>query len=292
MGAKVVCLSLTLGLLGWSQAFAQAVIDPEVARGIKQVEDGDFDLAILTLDAATRRLAEVAGQSKVLAQAYVYLGVAYLAKGHETAAKANFREALAQVSDLRLSPDKFPLRVIELFEKAREEVQVRKEAPKPAPSVASGSPPPAKRGGSKKALVIAAGAAAAAGGIALGVGGGSGTSTPVTDVIPGVTSQRTVSFRVGPAKAGAWKAEFSWIEISASIAPPAARTASFVGVLPPTVTMVVFGSGGEKVAEGRVLSESSKIAEWSGSAGMIYNIDVATTCCTVQYELKVTHPAR
>lgn len=37
---------------------AQAQVkDPEVVKGMKALDDGDYDLAIFTLDSATRRLA-------------------------------------------------------------------------------------------------------------------------------------------------------------------------------------------------------------------------------------------
>src|SRR5262245_30796602 len=95
--------------------------DPEVAKGISQVEDGDYDAAILTLDTAARRLAGAPSKTRELSQAYLYLGIAYVGKGHEAAARAKFREALSQIHDLTLNPDKYPPKVIDLFEAAREE---------------------------------------------------------------------------------------------------------------------------------------------------------------------------
>ncbi len=57
-------------------------------KGIRLVDDGDYDAAIFTLDAATRRLAAQSPPSPDLSQAYVYLGIAYLGKGHDAAATA------------------------------------------------------------------------------------------------------------------------------------------------------------------------------------------------------------
>ena len=154
--------------------------DAEVVAGVKQVDDGEYDKAILTLDNAARRLAGDPAKVGDLSQAYLYLGIAYIGKGHEAAARAKFREALRQIKDLTLSPEKFPPKVIDAFEAAKQE-----EAQ--APAVAE------KKGGSKKGLVIggvvAAGAAVA---VAAGAGGGGGgeSGTPTT---PGETRQ-TLSF--------------------------------------------------------------------------------------------------
>jgi len=116
-----------------------------------------------------------------LAQAYLYLGVAYLGKGHETSARARFRDALKQVRDLNVSPDRFAPRVIELFEKAKEDVSSA-ATPAPAPTPAAAPPPaPQKKGGSKLPIVLIGVGAAAAGGIAIAAGGGGGsdpTGTP------------------------------------------------------------------------------------------------------------------
>jgi tetratricopeptide (TPR) repeat protein len=159
-----------------------APTDPEVVEGVKQVDDGEYDKAILTLDNAARRLAGDPAKVADLSQAYLYLGIAYIGKGHEAAAKAKFREALRQIKDLTLSPEKYPPKVIDAFEQAKEE-----EAK--APAVAQ------KKGGSKKGLVIggvvaagaAVGVAAAAGGGGDG-GGGSSASPPPGD------SRQTMSF--------------------------------------------------------------------------------------------------
>lgn len=90
---KVTCLALSL-LLAAAPARAGAdtpaapVTDPDVLKGIRLVDDGDYDAAIFTLDAATRRLAAQSPPSPDLSQAYVYLGIAYLGKGHDAAATA------------------------------------------------------------------------------------------------------------------------------------------------------------------------------------------------------------
>jgi len=116
--ALVLAASLSFPSLVLAQS---AATDAEVQRGTRQVEDGDYDAAIVTLDAAARRLTADPSRARDLSQAYLYLGIAYIGKGHEAAAKAKFREAVAQIKDLTLSPDKFPPKVIDLFEAARAE---------------------------------------------------------------------------------------------------------------------------------------------------------------------------
>lgn len=162
-----------------ANAQAPAVTDPDVALGIRHVDEGDYDAAILVLDTAARRLAQQKAPSHVLSQAYLYLGVAYLAKGHETSAKARFRDALAQAGDLQVTPESFAPRVVEMFEKAREEMRsAANAAPVAAPiaaPVAMASPPPAKKGGGRGKLLLIGGGLAAAGiAVAAGAGGDDG----------------------------------------------------------------------------------------------------------------------
>jgi hypothetical protein len=143
------------------------------------VEEGDYDAGILTLDNAARRLAGDPARTRELSQAYLYLGIAYLGKGHEAAARAKFRDALGQLRDLVLSPEKFPPKVIDLFEAAREET--RRAAPAAAPGTPAAAPaatPAPRKGGSKKGLILIGVGGAAAAGAALALGGGGGSSAP------------------------------------------------------------------------------------------------------------------
>ena len=176
--------------------------DPELEEGIRQTQIGDFENAVVTLDAAARRLAAEGGRSADLARAYVYLSIAYLGLSQEQKAKAQFLEALKTDSDMQIDEGEFPPRVLEFFEEAREEAEaegVVTTAPPPpaeAPAVSEAEPvvepetqpetqtvthtavpeEPEKKGGSAKWLLIGGGAAAAAG-IALAAGGGSSGSS-------------------------------------------------------------------------------------------------------------------
>jgi tetratricopeptide (TPR) repeat protein len=116
-----VVLSLALPLSPILASAQADVTDAEVRKGIRAVDEGDYDAAIFTLDAAARRLAADSSGARDLPQAYLYLGIAYVGKGHEAAAKAKFREALRQIKDLSLNADRYPPKVIDVFEAAKAE---------------------------------------------------------------------------------------------------------------------------------------------------------------------------
>jgi hypothetical protein len=230
MVRKTLSWCLSLGLSGWLPLAVHAQTtpsDPEVVNGIRHVEEGEFDTAIITLDAAVRRLAADPAKVRDLSQAYLYLGIAYVGKGHEAAAKANFREAMARIKDLSLSADKFPPKVIDLFEAARAEARV---APGPTSSPAGpehAAAPPAgakKARGGSKVLLLVGGIAVAGTGVALATAGGSDggtagptTTTPSPSAIGG-SLERTESvpdgeqrfYTVTTTKAGTMQVKLSW----------------------------------------------------------------------------------
>src|SRR6185503_17821806 len=131
-----------------------------VQKGVRLVDEGDYHAAIVVLDAAAQRLAKDTTKVKDLSQAYLYLGIAYVGKGHEAAAKAKFREAVSQIKDLSLSADRYPPKVIDLFEAAKDEATRGVSAP-PASKPVARSAPEAKSGGGggKKLLLIGGGLA-------------------------------------------------------------------------------------------------------------------------------------
>lgn len=179
---SAVCLTVALAIAASPltaaapppKPVAKAAGDAELAAGIRQVEDGEYDAAILTLDGAARRLALDPTKVAELSQAYLYLGIAFVGKGHESAAKAKFREAVSQIRDLTLSAEKFPPRVIDLFESARAEVS---------------STVPGEKKASKKLWILGGvGTAALAGALVAargngGEGDGSGQSQTTTGTV-------------------------------------------------------------------------------------------------------------
>jgi hypothetical protein len=278
MVRRASVMGLALVVLASPVARAQAPApDPEVARGIALVEDGDYDGAIFTLDGAARRLAKDPARAREMAQAYLYLGIAYVGKGHEAAAKAKFREALAGMKDLVLSPEKFPPKVIDLFEAARSEARTTAPATPPA-AVA------ARKGSSGKAVLIGVGALAVGGGVALAAGGGddgggTGTSTPVTDTFTGLLTESQSGAQIPlpvVQAAGHWRAELTWTT-------PETEVRMFV----------VDAATRDSVAEARLTGPAASIAEWEGTAGRRYEVEVFLQeggASQANYTLHVTHP--
>jgi tetratricopeptide (TPR) repeat protein len=176
-GIAVLCVAL---LVNPAMLSAQdKTTDAEVLKGISQVENGDYDQAIFTLDTACRRLAADPERKGDLSQAYLYLGIAYFGKGHEAAAKAKFREAVLQFRGLSLSAEQYPPKIIDLFEAARAEVTTTGPAAptEVAEPEASAEPAETKKGGSKMPLVLIGVGGAAVAGVALAAGGGGGSSS-------------------------------------------------------------------------------------------------------------------
>jgi hypothetical protein len=196
MTALLVTVALSIPSPAVDQAETPAAI---LANGIRQVEEGDLEAAVITLDTAVQRLSAEKGKEKELALARLYLGMAHLGLSQWERAKAEMREAWRNNKDLKLDPKKFPPRVMQLYEEAKreaKEAEDRSKAESRTKPVPTPSPqPPAKtgatatsgekKGGSKAPLVIlgvvGAGAAVAA---AAAAGGGSKTATPAPTVTP------------------------------------------------------------------------------------------------------------
>lgn len=262
------CLSLALAVPAGAQA--PVANDPDLAQGIQQVEEGDYNAAILTLDNVARRLAADPARTRELSQAYLYLGVAYVGKGHDAAAKAKFREAVTQLRDLTLSPDKFPPKVIDLFEAAREEVA---KTPTPRPAVAE-----KKGGGGKRVLLLGGlGAAAAGAAIVLRKGADPGCDSVFADRSGPLSlpNDTTVDIQGGPAiESGVWEAELTWTGPQGS----------------DVLLRALDGSGGT-ILDGGLIGNNSKKAEWNGQPGVVYAARaVLLTGGPVNFELSISGP--
>lgn len=152
-----------------SQALLQTD-SPEISRGIRQVEEGDLEAAVVTLDAVVQRLTGLPERRTELARAHLYLGWAYLGLSQVERAKAQLKESWRNNRQMELDPKKFPLRVIQAYEEAKAEAS-RDDAQ------TQSLPAKGKGGGKGKALLIAGGLAAAGGAVALS-GGSSPAATP------------------------------------------------------------------------------------------------------------------
>jgi hypothetical protein len=132
--------------------------DPEVEAGVRQVQEGDFETAVITLEAASRRLLRDAGSSVLRTRAALHLGVAYVALDQRGSAKARFKDALALDPSLRLTTERYSPKVVGVFEEARRERLA--EAP---------APPGRKR---SRVPWVVGGAAVVGGGVVLATRGG------------------------------------------------------------------------------------------------------------------------
>jgi hypothetical protein len=135
--------------------------DAELAQGLRQVREGDFEGAVTTLESVVRRLSTAPERSADLVRAYVGLGVAYVALDQPTAARARFRDALARDRHLKLSASEHSPKVLAVFEEARREWR------------RSGG-----GGGGARIPLIVAGVAAAAAGVVLATRGDGGSGAP------------------------------------------------------------------------------------------------------------------
>jgi hypothetical protein len=151
---------LALSMLAFP-SLLQAQVDPDLERGVQQVEDGDFEAAIPTLEAAAQRLRLDPGRARPLARALLHLGIAHVALDQREAARARFREALQHDPGLRLTPARYSPKVIAEFEQARRESGL-------------------ERGGGRPLPWILGGAAAAAAGVAIAAGGDGASPPPGT----------------------------------------------------------------------------------------------------------------
>ena len=134
--------------------------DPELAAGLRQVREGDFEGAVVTLDAVARRLAADKSRRRDLLEAYVNLGVALVALDQRTAAKDRFRLALALDPKLELPSDRYSPKVIGAFAEARRDATAEAAA-----RAAKGTAEPKPKGGSSKLPLVLLGAGGAAAGV-------------------------------------------------------------------------------------------------------------------------------
>jgi hypothetical protein len=179
--AAIVCLILMIAVSVPAQA-------ADVAAGIKQVQEGDFEGAIGTLAAAAAELQTRPERLRDLVQAYVYLGVAHVALDQAPEARRAFGEAAARDPKLRLSPQSFSPKVIAAFEEARRAVA-----------------PPPRKGGARTGWLLGGAAAGAATAAVILSRGDDAADAPVianarmaTPVIecPDESDQRPITFAV------------------------------------------------------------------------------------------------
>jgi hypothetical protein len=162
-------------------AGAQSTADADLMTGIRQVQGGEFDAALITLDGVVRRLFAQKSQANELARAYTYLAIAYKRLDQEEPAKGKLREAWKADKSMTLSPKEFPPDIIQLFEQVKKEGQ-EKPSTGVTPVARTDTKTPQKGGGHTGLILLGVGAAV---GIGVAVAAGSGgSSTPPTTLTP------------------------------------------------------------------------------------------------------------
>jgi hypothetical protein len=109
-------------LLAWASlgpVASSPAQDAALATGLRQVEEGDFEAAVATLEPVVERSG--AGGGRIAAQACLQLAIAHLALDHGPQARTFFRKALDHQPGLRLGPERYSPKVIAAFEEARQE---------------------------------------------------------------------------------------------------------------------------------------------------------------------------
>jgi len=220
---QLLCAALVCALVQAPVSSLAQQRDEQLELGVKQVEGGEFDAAVITLDGVVRRLSAGGASSKELARAYTYLGITYLSLGQETSAKARFLEALKVEPGLKLDAKEFPPKVVQFFDQVKAQAPAAEAAPPtPAPphapdkaaapvattTTTPSAAPPEKKGGGSKALLIVLGVGAAAGIAAVAAGGGGGgsstTQPPATTVPPATAADLSATTSSPPRSSTAY----------------------------------------------------------------------------------------
>jgi hypothetical protein len=153
-----VLFGLGLLLVAPPSASQKSVDIPELSAGIRRVEEGDLEGALLPLEAAVRRLAQVRAPGRDQARAHLYLAMAYLGLGEEEQARSHMRDVWRHDPALELDPGAYAPRVLLLHRETR---------------------PPGVQVGKRSRVPVLIGLGAAAASLtAVTLSGGGGSSAP------------------------------------------------------------------------------------------------------------------
>lgn len=195
---------VVLASLSLVSATPQEDADRALVEGIQRVRDGDFEAAVLTLDAAARALTPLQNRSKDAAQASLHLGIAYLHLGQQTLALSRFQQALHLDPDLRVSATGFPAKVVRAFEAARKALAEKRTLEKQA-----------RRTRGKGALIVAGVGAVAAGGVALAITRERANTAPAVEMLvtpetPAIRGVTVVNFAARGTDADGDLVSYRW----------------------------------------------------------------------------------
>jgi hypothetical protein len=153
-----------------------------LAKGITQVDEGDFSGAVITLDDVIRELSLETNHEKDLATAHLYLAIAHLGLSQWDRAKGEMREAWRSNKDMKLDPRKFVPRVLQLFEAVRAEDKLAEATPKPTPTPSPAATATAqKSAGGHTGLILVGVGGAVVGGVVGGLVARGSTTGPQTN---------------------------------------------------------------------------------------------------------------
>ncbi|HEX6738667.1 MAG TPA: hypothetical protein VF310_10360 [Vicinamibacteria bacterium] len=236
---KLLAGWVVLAMLGVPVS-SQTPSGDELAKGIGQVEKGEYAAAVVTLDNAIRQLGKDPARARDIANAYLYLGIAHAGTGQEQAARNDFCRAKRQKPDVKVSIANPPANVAKLFAE-------------PCPTAAAAAPAaaPAKKGGSKT-LPILLGVGAAAG-VAIAVAAGGGDNGPTTSSI-GVrrdalfTARPTCAQQVGGACTSAENSHVVMVSsngvLEATLTTDATKARLFLRAISPSGRPIEAGPAG------------------------------------------------
>jgi hypothetical protein len=134
-------IGLTVLVAPSSAAGQQSSLERDLDQAKLLYRDGRLDEAVASLRDVIDQLNKLRDQENRtthLAEAHLYLGLAYFAVRDESAALQNFRQVAALDPGRRLDPEIYSPRVISLFDRARAEVEGPRTA-STAPAPAAGS---------------------------------------------------------------------------------------------------------------------------------------------------------
>jgi len=165
---RALLMTLILTALAGGDALAQpAEATADLAQGIRQVEEGELETAVVTLGSAVSALSGKQGREKELSVAHLYLSMAHLGLSEWEVAKANMRLAWRNDHAMRLDPKQFPPRLLQLYEEIRREDGEGARAPSARAAEAPSADARPRKGHSKALLIAGAGLGGA--GLAVGV---------------------------------------------------------------------------------------------------------------------------
>lgn len=148
--------------------------EPSVRDGVRQVDEGDLQGAVVTLTDALKRMDAAQAPDKERALGYVYLGMAQLGLGQEDPARASLRYAWGLNQGAGLDPKLFPPRVVRLYDEVGADVRARTRVTKSSRSLA----------------ILGTAAGVGLGAVALAAGGSSAAAPPTTPAAPAVVNVR------------------------------------------------------------------------------------------------------